>query len=188
LTITQGQYAKQISKSGESLPPFFAEFHQRYAELVTKLKALPPDMRHVSGGGQPKIIHVQLQKREPSSPDASPHNSTLFPPSIVSDSEGAIKDNIGMYAYNRDTGGHTFEIDIRSTPQGARVSYQKEFDDQYLSVPGQTDIQKRTMEMLSYDFKFHLEGCPDQFYKESPYNEQVHEASVEFPKNCHRAR
>jgi hypothetical protein len=60
--------------------------------------------------------------------------------------------------------------------------------DEYMPLPGQTDIQKLTLEMVSWDFKFHLDGCPDQSYPDNPFNEQVHEASVEFPPNCHRSR
>jgi hypothetical protein len=190
LTITEGQYAKQISKSVEPLPPFFAEFHQRYAETITKLRNLPPDMRHTSGPSQPKIVYVQqqLKQRQPASPDVPPHNSTGFPPSIVTEERDTIRDEEGMYTYNRDTGRHTFEIDIRSNPKGARVFYKMKIKDEYMPLPGQTDIQKLTLEMVSWDFKFHLDGCPDQSYPDNPFNEQVHEASVEFPPNCHRSR
>jgi hypothetical protein len=191
LSITADQYAGKISKPGEPLPPFFAEFHQRYAELIiAKLKASPPDIRHTSGPSQPKIIYVeqQLKQRQEAAPELPPHNSTGFPPSIVTDSEDTIKDNVGMYAYNRDTGRHNCDIDIRSNPTGARVSYKMKIKDEYMPLPGHTDIQKMTLEMVSWDFMFHLDGCPDQFYADNPYNEQVHEASVEFPRNCHRSR
>ena len=167
LSVTGGQYREIVLKSAEKpLPAFFADFHKQYQTLLIQLRAPIPGLGRNEPLGQAKLVYVQqLKQRKP-----LPENLSGTYPSSVKDTRSTMRDNRAAYRILKDTGRLTFPAVLTTHPTGAHIFYKKLIDDDYTDYSGVTDVQA-SLELATWSFKFHLQGCTDEIRQINPFNE-----------------
>jgi hypothetical protein len=183
LTVTEQKYFADVMGGKGTPPALFADFHARYHELLTEFKAPipgagPGTTAEVASPGHPVLIRAQLKKRPA---PAQPESFSASYPSDVRDTRQAYADNKAAYGYVAANDRVTFDIQFKSIPSGAHISYQKLIDPGFTDYSQPTDVALATFELATYKFKFHSDVCADdQTRIIDPYQDTKPVLSVEF--------
>ena len=175
LNATEGEYRRQLMRSQDTVPAFFADFHAQYEALQIELKAPIPGLGRADLRGGATLLFVQLKERAPVE-----RLKGTWPPAATAVSQ-VLKDNSAAYKYVKTSGRATFDARLTSRPAGARISYKKLVDDDYKDFSSPTNVPFATFELATWDFKFHKEGCEDEpVLRIDPYQDTHPDISVEF--------
>jgi hypothetical protein len=189
LTVTESQYSDQILKSKESpLPAFFADFHHQYQILRVQLQAPIQGVGRTMSISRPaRLIYVQqLKKREPAQPKMPPQNTTGVYPAIVTAVRSVMGDNKAVYNTVKSGRVNTV-VSITSHPTGAHIQYRYSYETTYRDYSALTDVQRAKLELVSYTFKFHKDGCTDEpVFQLDPYEDPDPVVDIEFQGCRHR--
>lgn len=189
LTVTEGEYREQILKSKESpLPAFFADFHHQYQTLRVQLQAPIQGLGHAVSIARPaRLIYAQqLKAREPAQPKMTPQNSTGVYPAIVTAVRSVMGDNKAVYNTVK-SGRINTVVSITSHPTGAHIQYRYSYETTYRDYSALTDVQRAQLELVSYTFKFHKDGCTDEpVFQLDPYQDPDPVVDIEFQSCRHR--
>jgi hypothetical protein len=185
LTTTEKEYQRVILKPGESLPPFFADFHRKYGDLHAELRAPIPGER-ASLTTKVHLFYVQqpLQKRPPA-PNLPPSNNRSGSrPIVVTGVKSLVQDNSSTYKTVKVQGGQPkFHATFESHPDGATLYYRPEFEPNFQTWAKPTNIDGADLPLGWYVFKFHRDDCQDEPVRTIDPNENVNpDISVEFAR------
>jgi hypothetical protein len=175
LNTTEKQYRLQVLKPADKVPVFFADFRAQYEALLIELRAPVPGRALITNQSYPRLLDVQLKARNPGERLAN-----AWPPSAKNTSE-LLRNNASAYAYIESSNRITFDAKLTSIPSGARVSYKKMVDEEYVDYSSPTDVLHASFELATWTFKFHKEGCSDEPVQTiNPYEDFHPNISVEF--------
>lgn len=175
LNITREQYGRQIGKTPEEEPAFFADLHAQYEGLLVRLKAPIPGLGYKVTENRAVLLEVQLKTRPPAE-----HLSDTWPPDAIA-TDKLLSDNAAAYKYVKAAGRVTFSARLTSVPSGARIFYKKLVDSEYRDYSSPTDVSDASFELATWTFKFHKEECSDEPVETiDPYQDSHPNISVEF--------
>jgi hypothetical protein len=168
----------------KKLPEFFAEFRKDYEDLSSELNAPIPGHALLSGTPRLLLVSQQLQPRPPQQGHVEPRNLAGTVPIAAIAVKKTVGDNAGAYSYISETGRTTFDASVSSHPDGAQIQYKMALESGYLTYSSQTNVPHISLELATWDFKFHSDRCRDeQYFTLDPYRDSERRISVEF-KDC----
>jgi hypothetical protein len=183
LTMTEKEYQRVILKPGESLPPFFADFHRKYDDLHAELRAPIPGER-ATLTTEAHLIYVQqtLQRRPPVGSLPPSNNQSGSSPIVATGVKSLVEDNASTYKIVKVRGSQPkFHATFESQPDGATLYYRPEFDPNFQTWSKPTNIYGADLPLGWYVFKFHRDDCQDEPVRTINPNENVDpDISVEF--------
>jgi hypothetical protein len=184
LNDTEKEYRGQILKPNESIPVFFEDFREHYQDLEVEVKA-----RKISEAlPTPHLLLAQLTtpqlKKRPNQKQPPAKTSITLTPDAEATSR-LIEDNKKAYTYVEETGGATFTTALMSIPDGARVSYRRTTQPDFIDYPTPTNVTPATFPMAYLLFRFHKDNCgEDRFLRLNPWDDPKALIKMEFTK-CH---
>jgi hypothetical protein len=183
LTTTEKEYQRVMLKPGESLPPFFADFHRKYSDLHAELRAPIPGER-ASLTTEAHLFYVQqpLQRRPPVANLPPSNNQSGSSPIVAIGVKSLVEDNASTYKIVKVRGSQPkFHATFESRPDGATLYYRPEFDPNFQTWSKPTNIDGADFPLGWYVFKFHRDDCQDEPVRTINPNENVNpDISVEF--------
>jgi hypothetical protein len=184
LNDAEGEYRKQILKPNESIPVFFEDFREHYRDLEVEVKA----PKTIGALPTPHLVLAQLNtpqlKKRPSQQRPPAKTSITLTPDAEATSH-LIEDNKKAYTYVEETGGASFTTTLMSIPDGARVSYRRTTQPDFIDYPTPTNVTTATFPMAYLLFRFHKDNCgEDQFLRLNPWDDPKAVIKMEFTK-CH---
>jgi hypothetical protein len=183
LTITEQEYQRVMLKPGESLPPFFADFHRKYISLHEELRApIPGERANLNTEGHLIYVQQTLQKRSPAANPPRSNNQSGSFPIVATGVKSLVEENASTYRVVKARGSHpTFHATFESHPDGATLYYRPEFDPNFQTWSKPTDIDGADFPIGWYVFKFHRDDCLDEPVRTINPGENTNpDVSVEF--------
>jgi hypothetical protein len=173
LNDAEKEYRKQVLKSDQSLPIFFEDFREHYQDLRTEVRA----PKAAGALESPHLVLAQLKKR----PNQQKPSNSLTPDAEAT--QHLLEDNKRAYKYVEETGGAIFTTELISIPAGARVSYRRTTQPDFIDYATLTNVTAATFPMAYLAFKFHKDNCgEDQYLRIDPWDDPKAPIEMEFTK------
>jgi hypothetical protein len=185
LTTTEKEFQRLILKKDESLPPFFNDFHRKYAHLRTELDApIPGERAGLTVSAHLVYVQQTLQRRPSDSSPGRSGNRSGSTPNVANGTKALIEDNASAYKIVKVQGSQPkFHATFESIPDQATLYYRPEFEPNFETYSKPTNIGGADFPLGWYVFKFHRDDCQDEPVRTINANEDTNpDVSVEFAK------
>ena len=176
----RAKYQESVSK-GKTEPIFFEDFDRQFQAFIIEARAPTDAGDEVSRLSAAHFERIQFSNNETVTVRPTPLGGSLGP--YLSTLVELLTNLRDAYRMIADTGSDTFSISMKSTPQGATISY-KRVGEEYQEYSSTTDVGQATFPYALWTFRFTIGHC-EIVKHPNPYIEKSPNLNVQM-RNCRK--